>query len=544
MVGRSKTIAGTLFFLLLVAFASPASAQVIQIPDCRLYPTHPFCLYHPRDPIVFVPGLGTSYNGRVLFKDKPGGVWMFPPFYDVYTGLLTRLRNIGYVENEDLFIAYYDWRQSNTESATEYLAPIIAEALERSATGKIDIVAHSMGGLVAQEYIKSEAYSDGVIDQFIMLGTPNAGASNAYLPWEGGVLPPTWGVIQRNYIDSIESSLKKTRNFKAVAPLTYRQFFPSLKELLPTGDFITKDGAVVPRGELAEQNPFLEELGNFRETLAVEYGIGITTIAGTGELTLDNISLQANRTAEDIALGRWRDGHPVEEVPLPNSEYGDQTVLESSALFGEEGSVSLLSLPGVSHNDLPEHAQNQVLETLGILDNEEQIFIYEEPEWLTGFVVLSPVDIVITDSTGKTVSKTKNDFGDDAFVDISEDESADDPKVIMIQNLPPGTYTAKLTGTGTGEYTVITTHTSDTESVSETRTGNTKPGKQESFTVTIGDNGNSATVSQITKPRPSTPMSLECIRELPRLIARIAAQGGSSNLLRQLENKRAKCMAR
>ena len=176
-------------------------------------------------------------------------------------------------------------------------------------------------------------------------------------------------------------------------------------------------------------------------------------------------------------------------------------MLEESALFGS----NTITLPGISHTALPEHAQDEVLEALGVLDEGPKQFIYEEPDWLTGFVVLSPVDIVITDASGKTVSKDTNDFGDDAYVsqndssaDVADGEDADDPKIIILQNLPPGTYTVHLTGTGTGPYTVITTHTDNSDSTSETRTGNTTPGKQESFTVVIGDEGDDAVVSEIT----------------------------------------------
>jgi len=41
---------------------------------------------------------------------------------------------------------------------------------------KVDVVAHSMGGLVAREYIEGNQYPGGV-DRLIMIGTPNGGSS-------------------------------------------------------------------------------------------------------------------------------------------------------------------------------------------------------------------------------------------------------------------------------------------------------------------------------------------------------------------------------
>src|SRR3989344_448730 len=323
MAGNMKKIAFIASLVVLFLFADPVFAQVIIAP--------PF----PRDPVVLVPGLVASYNRRVLFKDQQGGSWNFFPFGNIYEGLISLLEDVDYTYGDNFFIAFYDWRHSNEQSATEYLAPIIAEAKERSVSGKVDIIAHSMGGLLVQEYIKSDAYTEGEIDQFIMMGTPNDGSSNAYLPWEGGILPPTWNIVIRSYVEQIEKSLKKTHSIIQSAPITYRQFFPSLKELLPTGAFITKRGDVVPRGDLVEQNPFLETLESYRDALIGERGITVTTMAGTDEATLHTIALENSRTDADIELGRWRDGHPIQEIPQPNTTDGDQTVLESSALFDD-----------------------------------------------------------------------------------------------------------------------------------------------------------------------------------------------------------------
>jgi pimeloyl-ACP methyl ester carboxylesterase len=47
---------------------------------------------------------------------------------------------------------------------------------------KLDVLAHSMGGLVARDYIERDDYAGGV-DHLIMLGTPNAGSRWAAYRW-------------------------------------------------------------------------------------------------------------------------------------------------------------------------------------------------------------------------------------------------------------------------------------------------------------------------------------------------------------------------
>lgn len=67
----------------------------------------------------------------------------------------------------------YDWRKSNTLTMKK-LDAFIKTIRKR---GKVDIVAHSMGGLVAAHYIREHG---GRVDKFISLCTPYEGAPHAY----------------------------------------------------------------------------------------------------------------------------------------------------------------------------------------------------------------------------------------------------------------------------------------------------------------------------------------------------------------------------
>ncbi len=62
---------------------------------------------------------------------------------------------------------------------------MIREVLQDSGYEKVDVVAHSMGGLLVREYMQSNEYAHD-IDKFVMLGTPNQGSSNTYIIEEGG----------------------------------------------------------------------------------------------------------------------------------------------------------------------------------------------------------------------------------------------------------------------------------------------------------------------------------------------------------------------
>jgi pimeloyl-ACP methyl ester carboxylesterase len=117
------------------------------------------------DPIVVIPGITASFNLDILLNPFPSpdiNGWGFVPGTKYYVPLIDALEDKGLIKNKDFFIAHYDWRRNNRDSARDYLVPVIDKALAHSTTGKVDIVAHSMGGLVARAYIQSDGYRNDV----------------------------------------------------------------------------------------------------------------------------------------------------------------------------------------------------------------------------------------------------------------------------------------------------------------------------------------------------------------------------------------------
>ncbi len=433
----------------------------------------------PPEPIVLVPGMITSLNPSQLFTNKDSDFWIFgPTAHSIYRGLIEQLEDAGYTEGENLFIAHYDWRRSISETAAQYLKPVIDQAKSQTGAGEVDIIGHSMGGLLARSYIQGTAYEEDV-NQLIAIGSPHKGAADAYTAWEGGILPTTWSNGIRWYMKSIEVSLKIALDQDLDRPLSFRIFFPSLKDLLPITDFVTRDGNNVPTMNLTEQNNFLQSLQADID-LIEQRGVDVTAIIGTDVSTLGTISLTSERTSEDEALERWRDGHAEPDPPTPNSTAGDQRVLASSAQIGD----SIITLSGVEHEELPEAAQEDVLMALG-LSIADTHFEYEIPTSLFGIVVLSPIDPSITCASGGTLSKNENTFAEAEY--IADPADPDSPKLLVIANPPKEECTVELTGTSSSEYAVITTYADGQKEFSITRQGTTSAGQEESYTITLGE---------------------------------------------------------
>jgi pimeloyl-ACP methyl ester carboxylesterase len=93
-----------------------------------------------------------------------------------YAGLLSMLAEAGFNAGEDLFVFPYDWRQSNFETARQLAA--FVDSQERLKGKRFNILAHSMGGLVAIIYVHRHA-DPARVNQVITLATPYWGSLDA-----------------------------------------------------------------------------------------------------------------------------------------------------------------------------------------------------------------------------------------------------------------------------------------------------------------------------------------------------------------------------
>lgn len=104
-------------------------------------------------------------------------------YESAYDDLIGYLQGQGYQLNVDLWIFPYDWRK-DIRTTTTQLDARITQALVATNGGRTDpttwtikradIVAHSMGGMVARNYI-ADATRASRIDQLITLGSPQLG---------------------------------------------------------------------------------------------------------------------------------------------------------------------------------------------------------------------------------------------------------------------------------------------------------------------------------------------------------------------------------
>lgn len=116
---------------------------------------------------------------------------------DTYKTLYDALKN-KYSGQADVKFFAYDWRKTNT-IAGQALKNLVA-----GYSGQIILVAHSMGGIVASDYLRIATASQRSRTTLITLGTPFTGAPKAVQVMENGqMFPGIAGNITSSYVQNL-----------------------------------------------------------------------------------------------------------------------------------------------------------------------------------------------------------------------------------------------------------------------------------------------------------------------------------------------------
>lgn len=414
-------------------------------------------------PVILIPGFGGSWEVPVppLYLTKR---WELDPITHTYDNLWIALDKAGYERDKTLFALPYDWRKSNI-----YTAQLLKERIEEIKgicnCDKVNIVAHSMGGLVARAYIEGNDYQNDV-NKLIFLGTPHKGATKAYLGWEGGDMGKTLiDYISEMILDQEAYSKGYTSLFK------YIRGFPisSAQELLPIFDYL-KDadtGLIREYPEDYPQNAFLEQL-NSPVILERLKNVKVVNIIGKrGE----NSTINILRVVNDVYLnGKWENGCPENYGFLftdQGLEYaeGDGTVpARSNTNFGIGKEIIFKN---TGHGELVTEAQKEIIQELtGVLPDHEEGGFFDTIKNFLVIRIFSPADFVVIAPNGERLGK---DFNANQL--INEIDGAfysgfgDEIEFAVIPNPQNGDYRVELQGTGNGDYKLSLSYIDENQAI-------------------------------------------------------------------------------
>lgn len=147
-----------------------------------------------------------------------------------YHSMIQHVQTMGYRKGESLFAFPYDWRLSNADQAVRLKQKIDA-VLRQSKANQVQLVAHSMGGLLVKETLLSSPSYQAKVKRAVYLGTPFLGAPRAYQ------------AIKLGYNFSIPILKEETGQIIA-------QYAPAVYELLPSKEYVKRESYV----QLADQH--------------------------------------------------------------------------------------------------------------------------------------------------------------------------------------------------------------------------------------------------------------------------------------------------
>lgn len=352
----------------------------------------------PRLPVIFIPGIGGSEMkaSQDIFwsaQDGHGGIYSHAysgnekiwvnqdqaaqlgndDYFDVLklkadgvtpeadlslTGNLTSFgysdidsffTDMGYVKGTNFFIFPYDWRK-DIRSTKDGLDALIETAKTASGQSKVNLVVHSMGGLVARYYI-SDAAKAAKVNLLIELGVPHLGAVDSvktlrYGSWLGydfklftlGI-PPSETKDNAQNLPSI---------FELIPSSKYYDFYSNTDETIPypyKDDRDIDNNLVVGALNFNQAKSLLSNMGHNMSVFSIgeEFhtlidtvfnqtnGAKIYEIVGTAQPTLGQIH------------ETWWVTWPINLIPKTDEVFinGDETVpLYSASLKNESLDIS------------------------------------------------------------------------------------------------------------------------------------------------------------------------------------------------------------
>jgi pimeloyl-ACP methyl ester carboxylesterase len=387
--------------------------------------------------------------------------------YDYTFGLMQEFINQGYAENESLFTFPYDWRYgvsgeySDEKTNSDLLGEKINDILQQTGSSEVDVVAHSMGGLIVKKYVMDHP-TDNHIGKAVFVGVPNTGAPKSVKVLLQG---DNFGVLGLN-----DSEIKKIA-----------ENMPASYDLLPSQQYYNVKGdsflQVVERTDLF--NTSVKDL-NYDESksfLTTDHSLNYLALTGAENLhtqDFDNYDLRTAGvdvyaidgckagTLGKITEVRFKDllGNSHITYEKPEQVPGDGTVpLESATNLPISQSNKYYALTAdhgkmLSQDGIRQEIVNLISgSSLGIGDNKITQDIGQCQLNGKAISVFSPINIFVTDQNG-----SKLGLAEDESI-INEIPNADfeiwgEHKFIYLPTDNGQIYNIDINGTGDGTFTI------------------------------------------------------------------------------------------
>jgi len=367
------------------------------------------------------------------------------PFFrlDIFQSLINDIENTGYGPENSYFIFPYDWRL-NLDSSISLLNTRIETIKTLTNFNKIDIIAHSMGGLLAEDYI--DQYGHDSINKLIFVGTPHLGSpKSAKTIMHGDNLSIPF--LNRGTVKELSKNM------------------PSIYELLPNqnyfsetnGYLMTSSNTNAPRLNYNESKKFILSRGGNSNVFAQAENFFAKNLEDTDFTGVDTYNIAGCWTGTQSAYSYRTTTGSLAQIGYGN---GDGTVPLASADYINIASNKKYYVKSIKHAELPSaNGVRQLM--LDILSNSlgslaGNITQNSNNCNLQGVSLLwrSPVTVHIYDSGNNHLGPGDNDSID---LDIpgADYEIIDGEKFVFLPTSDGQTYTIQGLGEDNATFDLL-----------------------------------------------------------------------------------------
>lgn len=406
---------------------------------------------------------------NVISSKNFSGVTIF----DYIESLTGEFKSQGYVENENLFTFPYDWRYGvsgqleDGKTVPDLLSQKIQDIIQQTGSDKVDVVAHSLGGLIVKKYIIDYS-ADHHIGKAVFIGVPNTGAPKAIkMLLEGDSLgmfflsqsemkkiaenlPVSYDLLPTQQYYNAKGSFVETIDYGNIFDLS--STFPEVKikdlNYQEFKNYLTSDhklniGALTGAETLHNQNFDDFDIRTAGVDVYAINGCKAGTINKITETTSTNIFGQKLTNYKALKMGRGDDTVPLESatnLPIDQDKKYYALAASHSKMLSQDGiRQQIVNILSGGNLVVKDSLVTQDIDKCNL--NGKAISIF------------SPIDISVQDQYGNRLGLSEdgsifNEIPNASFDILGEH------KFVYLPEDNGQIYTINIKGTDTGTFTI------------------------------------------------------------------------------------------
>ncbi len=286
---------------------------------------------------------------------------------DLFKGFFDNLESIGYKlddydddhdEGENLFCFSYDWRKFNTYNA-QLLSYFIDSVLSWTGAVNVNLVAHSMGGIVSKTCIK--LFERSRIKNIVFIGTPHLGAPEMMtVMLKGKLFEWLHYIIEEPIVRSLSRNLPSCYELYPSAGY----FNTDLTNGISTDADVYSETFQLPGGSYAGYSQMVNYLKDYSSSLGENLNDALIDSSEAFKEYIDTVDFGEIEIFNVVGYNQWTIGNnrvivgppPLNWISIEESRNinGDYTVpVRSAELINNAVAEHTYYVSGIEHCDMP-----------------------------------------------------------------------------------------------------------------------------------------------------------------------------------------------